>query len=329
MVAVARLFFDNVNHLQGSWLTTGKDIGQLTLHFGADDLGSVMLEENVVSSAGARHRSNRTELIELIRGAGRIPAQRDTLYNHLVVHDDPADDPVDDRVHSHFSLDRAQPAPGELTARLPISRDTFPAVPTTPSYRCSSAGYRASQARTLCGGCQNGESARRGRCIVSNSMMAGVALTWAAALTLVGCTSSKSQGTTSSASSAPSAAVTTAATVSSSASTHPALSATITQYPLPSGSISNDTSVNGKRTDIAITGCAAVDGGWGASGTAKNSGSSSETFDITIFFTSPGATTLDYARASVKVAAGKTESWTASAKFSAPQDVLCVLRGVA
>ena len=103
MVAVARLFFDNVNHLQGSWLTTGKDIGQLTLHFGADDLGSVMLEENVVSSAGAKHRSNRQELIDLIRGAGRIPAQRDTLYRHLVVHHDPADDPVDDRVHSHFS----------------------------------------------------------------------------------------------------------------------------------------------------------------------------------------------------------------------------------
>ena len=103
MVALARLFFDNVTHLQGSWLTTGKDIGQLTLHFGADDLGSVMLEENVVSSAGARHRSNRTELIELIRSAGRIPAQRDTLYRHLVVHTDPAEDPVDDRVHSHFA----------------------------------------------------------------------------------------------------------------------------------------------------------------------------------------------------------------------------------
>jgi cyclic dehypoxanthinyl futalosine synthase len=103
MIAVARLFFDNIAHLQGSWLTTGKDIGQLTLHFGADDLGSVMLEENVVSSAGARHRSNRTELIELIRGAGRIPAQRDTLYRHLVVHDDPANDPADPRVHSHFS----------------------------------------------------------------------------------------------------------------------------------------------------------------------------------------------------------------------------------
>jgi cyclic dehypoxanthinyl futalosine synthase len=103
MIATARLFFDNINHLQGSWLTTGKDIGQLTLHFGADDLGSVMLEENVVSSAGARHRSNRTELIELIRGAGRIPAQRDTVYRHIAVHDDPANDPVDARVHSHFS----------------------------------------------------------------------------------------------------------------------------------------------------------------------------------------------------------------------------------
>jgi cyclic dehypoxanthinyl futalosine synthase len=103
MIAVSRLFFDNVNHLQGSWLTTGKDIGQLTLHFGADDLGSVMLEENVVSSAGARHRSNRTELIELIRSAGRIPAQRDTLYRHITVHSDPANDPVDARVHSHFS----------------------------------------------------------------------------------------------------------------------------------------------------------------------------------------------------------------------------------
>jgi cyclic dehypoxanthinyl futalosine synthase len=103
LVAVARLFFDNVAHLQGSWLTTGKAAGQLTLHFGADDLGSVMLEENVVSSAGARHRSNLFELIALIRGAGRIPAQRDTLYNHLAVHWTPADDPTDERVVSHYS----------------------------------------------------------------------------------------------------------------------------------------------------------------------------------------------------------------------------------
>jgi cyclic dehypoxanthinyl futalosine synthase len=103
LVAVARLFFDNITHLQGSWLTTGKEVGQLTLHFGADDLGSVMLEENVVSSAGAKHRSNLFELVHLIRTAGRIPAQRDTLYNHLRVHWTEADDPTDDRVVSHFS----------------------------------------------------------------------------------------------------------------------------------------------------------------------------------------------------------------------------------
>ncbi|NLU72531.1 dehypoxanthine futalosine cyclase [Streptomyces sp. HNM0575] len=103
MIAVARLFFDNVAHIQGSWLTTGKEVGQLSLHYGADDLGSVMLEENVVSSAGAKHRSNRTELLELIRSADRVPAQRSTTYEHLVVHDDPAEDPSDDRVVSHFS----------------------------------------------------------------------------------------------------------------------------------------------------------------------------------------------------------------------------------
>ncbi|MEV5431071.1 dehypoxanthine futalosine cyclase, partial [Streptomyces sp. NPDC052701] len=76
---------------------------QLSLHYGADDLGSIMLEENVVSSAGARHRSNRLEIIELIRSAGRVPAQRSTTYEHLAVHEDPADDPVDDRVVSHIS----------------------------------------------------------------------------------------------------------------------------------------------------------------------------------------------------------------------------------
>jgi cyclic dehypoxanthinyl futalosine synthase len=109
LVAVARLFFDNVTHLQGSWLTTGKEVGQLTLHFGADDLGSVMLEENVVSSAGAKHRSNLLELVHMIRTAGRIPAQRDTLYNHLRVHWTEADDPTDDRVVSHFSTTATLP----------------------------------------------------------------------------------------------------------------------------------------------------------------------------------------------------------------------------
>ncbi|GHB06659.1 cyclic dehypoxanthinyl futalosine synthase [Streptomyces chryseus] len=103
LIAVARLFLDNVAHIQGSWLTVGKEVGQLSLHYGADDLGSIMLEENVVSSAGAKHRSNRTEIIDLIRKSGRVPAQRTTTYEHILVHDDPANDPVDDHVVSHLS----------------------------------------------------------------------------------------------------------------------------------------------------------------------------------------------------------------------------------
>lgn len=118
-VAVSRLFFDNISHLQASWLTTGKDVGQLSLHLGVDDLGSIMLEENVISSAGARHRSNLHELIWMIRTAGRIPAQRDTLYRHLAVHRTPDDDPSDDRVVSHFSS-IAMPGGGAGRTTLPL-----------------------------------------------------------------------------------------------------------------------------------------------------------------------------------------------------------------
>ncbi|GAB3993404.1 hypothetical protein GCM10029992_04950 [Glycomyces albus] len=86
LLAVARLYFHNVTHLQSSWLTTGKAAGQLSLHLGVDDLGSIMLEENVISSAGARNSSRLSELIELIRTADRIPAQRDTVYERIAVH---------------------------------------------------------------------------------------------------------------------------------------------------------------------------------------------------------------------------------------------------
>jgi cyclic dehypoxanthinyl futalosine synthase len=103
LIAVARLFFDNIAHLQSSWLTTGKEVGQLSLHMGVDDVGSIMLEENVISSAGARHRSNLVELVTMIRTADRIPAQRDTLYRHLKVHWTPEEDPTDTRVRSHYS----------------------------------------------------------------------------------------------------------------------------------------------------------------------------------------------------------------------------------
>jgi cyclic dehypoxanthinyl futalosine synthase len=118
-IAVSRLFFDNVAHLQASWLTTGKDVGQLALHLGVDDLGSIMLEENVISSAGAKHRSNLHELIWMIRTADRVPAQRDTLYRHLAVHHTAADDPTDERVVSHFSS-IAMPGGGAAGKSLPL-----------------------------------------------------------------------------------------------------------------------------------------------------------------------------------------------------------------
>lgn len=122
-IAVARLFFDNVDHLQASWLTTGKDVGQLSLHLGVDDLGSIMLEENVISSAGARHRSKLTELVAMIRTADRVPAQRDTEYRHLRVHATPADDPTDERVTSHFSTIVDRPP---IPATAPVSGASAP-----------------------------------------------------------------------------------------------------------------------------------------------------------------------------------------------------------
>lgn len=103
LLATARLFFHNVRHLQSSWLTTGKASGQLSMHLGVDDLGSIMLEENVISSAGARHQSRLSELIGLIRTADRIPAQRNTLYERMSIHWTPEDEPTDDRIRSHFS----------------------------------------------------------------------------------------------------------------------------------------------------------------------------------------------------------------------------------
>ena len=83
-LAVARLFFDNIHHVQGSWLTVGKQTGQRSLACGADDLGSIMLEENVVSAAGVTEKCmTDTEMIGLIREAGRVPALRNTQYEVL------------------------------------------------------------------------------------------------------------------------------------------------------------------------------------------------------------------------------------------------------
>lgn len=79
-VAVARIFLDNFPHMQSSWVTMGRKTGQLALHYGCDDMGSLMLEENVVSAAGTCYSVNRDEMERMIRAAGYQPWQRDNIY---------------------------------------------------------------------------------------------------------------------------------------------------------------------------------------------------------------------------------------------------------
>jgi cyclic dehypoxanthinyl futalosine synthase len=80
-LAVSRLFLDNIRHVQGSWVTQGPKIGQVSLSFGADDLGSIMIEENVVYAAGARNRMDQDGMRRILSGAGYEPVQRRTLYD--------------------------------------------------------------------------------------------------------------------------------------------------------------------------------------------------------------------------------------------------------
>ena len=85
LLAVARLFLDNVPNIQSSWVTQGPYIGQMALNFGANDLGSTMMEENVVKSAGAGFRMAKDQMIDLIRDIGETPAVRNTAYETLEI----------------------------------------------------------------------------------------------------------------------------------------------------------------------------------------------------------------------------------------------------
>ncbi|MCX8007290.1 MAG: dehypoxanthine futalosine cyclase [Coriobacteriia bacterium] len=82
-LAVSRLFLDNVLNIQASWVTQGPKVGQVSLAFGANDMGSTMIEENVVAAAGTRFVMARDDLVRLIRDAGFTPVQRDTLYREV------------------------------------------------------------------------------------------------------------------------------------------------------------------------------------------------------------------------------------------------------
>jgi hypothetical protein len=97
------------------------------------------------------------------------------------------------------------------------------------------------------------------------------------------------------------------------------------QYPLPSRVADNQA----KHKQVHVSGCASTGSAATATGTVHNTGGKSARYDITVFFTSPSATAVNYATASVTVAAGASSNFTAARDFAAPTQVLCVLAGVA
>lgn len=82
-LAISRLYLDNILNVQSSWVTQGLKTCQIGLRFGGNDVGSIMIEENVVSQAGAHNRSSEEDLRRIIRDAGFTPKQRDTLYRTI------------------------------------------------------------------------------------------------------------------------------------------------------------------------------------------------------------------------------------------------------
>lgn len=85
IIALSRIYLDNFQHIQTSWFSEGKKIGQIALHFGADDFGGTLIEENVHAAANYINKTNIEECKNLIIGAGFIPAQRTTLYEIIRV----------------------------------------------------------------------------------------------------------------------------------------------------------------------------------------------------------------------------------------------------
>ncbi len=80
VLSLSRIYLDNINNIQASWVTQGLKIAQVALRFGANDFGSTMIEENVVASTGVRYSVSKGDIINAIRNAGFKPAQRDTYY---------------------------------------------------------------------------------------------------------------------------------------------------------------------------------------------------------------------------------------------------------
>ena len=87
MQAVSRLYLDNFPNIQSSWVTQGEKVGQLALMFGANDMGSLMIEENVVSQAGTVHHLTVDRIRKCITSAGYIPRQRNVFYQYIDNHE--------------------------------------------------------------------------------------------------------------------------------------------------------------------------------------------------------------------------------------------------
>ena len=83
MVAIARIFLDNITYIQAGWLTEGLKLAQIALTMGANDMGGVLMEEVVVKATGIKTSTNQNELVHIIKNAGKIPVQRDSRYHEL------------------------------------------------------------------------------------------------------------------------------------------------------------------------------------------------------------------------------------------------------
>jgi cyclic dehypoxanthinyl futalosine synthase len=81
ILALSRIYLDNIPNIQASWVTQGLKMAQVALRFGANDFGSTMLEENVVAAAGVKFAVTVNDIIYSIKAAGFMPAQRDMYYN--------------------------------------------------------------------------------------------------------------------------------------------------------------------------------------------------------------------------------------------------------
>jgi cyclic dehypoxanthinyl futalosine synthase len=122
--AISRLFLDNIYSIGASWVTMGPHVGQVALQFGANDMGSVMMEENVVSSAGTTYCLDEPVICRLIREAGFLPAQRNNTYDVLRLHDGPdaPDLKVKDwSLHRARTMHREAPGNGKQAGRAKLS----------------------------------------------------------------------------------------------------------------------------------------------------------------------------------------------------------------